>query len=565
MDRSQHYTVNINGRIRQSGFFGRDFSYRITPTHAGPVRLAPIRVTIGGRTLTAEGVNIIVKGIEKQDAVLIDVAASHESVLVNETFEITLTVAIRRLQGEFARYDPLLTGAPPHLQIPYIGDDTPAGIRAPDVRETLQGMLVSGNREPAFRINEYRIPRTGLLGIRMRELEEDARFRLQREPVTRDGKSYFAYRLTLRYVAEEQGTYTFGPVVFKGKIATAAHQDGTVDHRDIFAVGPACTVRVVPPPEEGRPATYIGVLGSNITAEALLDTQTCRVGDPLQLTLRVSRILRVDNLLPPKLNEHGDLTRRFRVYEDTLRIERKPERIDLTYRVRPTEPGTYEVPPIEIAYFDTEERAYRTVETKPIPIRVNPATDVQAPIMIGEADDGETDAQGQDPSLIVAPFDTTSTGLFGGGRAMSRLWPWALPGPLLWLSVLLAGHTRRMLAERRSGSRRRRALQRAVRSLREARAAAAQGNADAHALICTALREYLTDRYDVSGAALTPPETYDLLLRNAVSENSAAAFRRILEVHFNAGYGEGQASLQDVATDCEAAESILREIDARRD
>lgn len=561
--RNQFSVSMVNGRFQQTGFYGRDFTYRVTPTLAGPLRVGPVQVRIQSRNLRAEGPDILVRGIEEQDDVLIEITASQESVLVDEPFEVTLTVAVRRLEGDYARLDPLHPDKPPHLEIPYLAGDVPAGLKGPDVQARLQQMLVTKQRQPAFRINNYTVrkdPFDKPFSFEFGRMEEDALFRLDRRPVEKNGRQYFAYATVLRYLPEEQGAYTFGPAVFKGSIITRVGQDGNTQLRDVFAVGAACTVRVVPPPEEGRPATYVGAIGSNVVAEAFLDTQTCRVGDPLQLTVRVSGDMRIENLSPPNLADQAELTRRFKIYEDTIQVARAPEQVDFSCTARPIEPGTYEVPPIEIAYFDTHRREYSIARTRPIPIRVNAATEMQPPIVIGAPEGSDPAAEGGRDVLVVAPLDVDSSGLFPAAAAPMR-WRWGAPGPLAWLLVMLGKAGRHVASRRSSGRQRRHALPRALRRLSRLGSRAGDASAADHSELCRALREYLSDRYAVAGSAMTPPEVLDLLRHNGVDDESAAALHDILERHFNAGYGEEQAPGPDLPADCRRAALILKEMD----
>ena len=73
-----------------------------------------------------------------------------------------------------------------------------------------------------------------------------------------DGQTYFEYRLELQYTPKEEGDYVFGPVTFKGFIPVSVDESGNADGRDIFAVGRAATVRVVPPPLPVLLAKFFG-------------------------------------------------------------------------------------------------------------------------------------------------------------------------------------------------------------------------------------------------------------------------------------------------------------------
>jgi len=102
----QNITI-INGKVERTGFSGRIFTYEVTPLAAGAFAAGPVRLEDGSRPVVARGPVIDVLGIEKQEAVAISITSSRDTVLVDEPFDITLTVAIRRLDGNYVDFDPL--------------------------------------------------------------------------------------------------------------------------------------------------------------------------------------------------------------------------------------------------------------------------------------------------------------------------------------------------------------------------------------------------------------------------------------------------------------------------
>lgn len=563
-----HSSVSfINGQWKRTSFTGRQYAYDITPTQAGSFRAGPISLSVNGQVLTDPGPVVNVQGIEQQDDVIVTLKSSRESVLVDEPFEIMLSVAIKKLPGPHADADPFDPADPPNLSVDYLNGAPIDGLDMPDIRQELQKRLVSQPRGAGFAINNYTIQHSpfdlgslfdfeGSMGPR------PAKFSFDRRAGTRNGQPYFEYSLRLTYIPNAEDSHTFGPVIFKGKVLTDVTPGSVAVTRPVFAVGPAITVRVVPPPEEGRPASYIGAIGTDLSLDALLDAQTCTVGDPLTLTLSLGGQVRLENVQPPVLGAQTNLTRNFRIYDDTVRPVKHENSRDYVYTVRPTQAGTIEFPPVEAAYYDTRVRAYRTVRTRPIPLRVNETAAMAKDMIIDtvanrQTDDG-TDETGERP--IPAPMTVDPRGahpqpLLGGWWPLVVL----IAGPMLYALTGIAQILRRL---RRQRALRRRRLGAARRARSQIRRAAKTGDpAVARRRIVDALRAYLADRLDAAGPGLTPGDARRLLETHRVHPAATEAFVVVFERLFNAVYAHEQTPRDTVSVDTAELEKVIQDIE----
>jgi hypothetical protein len=534
----------INGAWSRTEFRGRLYTYQLTPTTSGVFRAGPVQLDVNGTRLTDPGPVVRVRGVERQDVVAVALEASRETVLVDEPFEIALSVTLKRLPPPYADADPLDPARPPTLRAGYLDGAPIAGLDPPDIRGALQGRLVAGRREPGFALNDYTVQHSPLDLQSMFDFEDmmgrrPARFRLDRDAVTVNGAPAFRYSLRFTFVPAQEGSYTFGPAVFKGEVLTGVGADKTAITRPIFAVGPALTVRVVPPPEAGRPATYIGAIGTDLTIKTELDARTCTVGDPLTLTLSLQGNVRMENIQPPVLGAQTNLARRFRILDETVRPLRPETGRAYAYTLRPTEAGTIEFPPVAVSYYDTDARAYRTVASQPLPLRVNPAAEVGEDSIIDTVA-GRADAA-DGGGLVVAPMTLTPLGAqpqpLAGGRWTRAV---LVGAPALFGLTWIGRGLVRLVRRRRARSRRRGALRRARAALRRAdgreRGAALNG-------ALAALRAYLRDRFDAADAAgLTPADARRLLTARGVPAAAADRFTAVFERVFNAAYAAGDAA-----------------------
>ncbi|MBN2302404.1 MAG: BatD family protein, partial [Lentisphaerae bacterium] len=497
----------VNGRRQKISSSGRTFTYEITPERAGMFVAGPIVVRTKDKTLTAAGPSVTVSGVDEQDWVSLSVEASKDSVLVDEPFDITMSVVIRRLDRPNNNIDPLDPHDPPNLTVGFLNQSPIDGLESPDIKNILQKLLVGETAEAGFTVNDYTIETSPMDlgdffsfdGFDIMRRSVKAKFMFQKHAAEKNSKPCFKYFITLRYVPAKEGSYTFGPAEFKGNIIAGVDDKGYGIRQRIFAIGPAVTVRVVPPPEENRPISYIGAIGSRINAEAALDSQTCKVGDPLTLTLSIDGDFRMENVFPPALSQQPAFSQNFRIYDDTVQSLPSNDRRIFTYTIRPTTVGTYELPPIELSYFDTNARMYKTICTAPIPIHANPSeqlnTDHIIETLTNTAFDAASRANETD-QLTAAPMHPTPDGhnnqqLFGSHYTF---WPIVIgPTGYLLLATILFIHSRApQLAVNR---RRQRALGKALAALTRLERAYESGENSAYEMF-TILRQYLIDRFD---------------------------------------------------------------------
>lgn len=561
-DISHQSIVIINGQMRREGFTGRTFHYRVTPIRAGRIALGPVSVRVDGVSLTQPGPPIHVTGIEPQEVVSIAVVPSRDAVLVDETFDIRMSVRIRKLPGAYSNHDPLLREEAPNLNLPFVSDQPVEGLQGPDVRQFLNSRLV-GRDQPGFAINDYTVQPDMLdFGAIFGQRNLPARFTFERQSVEVNGTAYWEYSFTLGYTPLKEGTHTFGPVLFKGRVPTAVQQDGTATAREIFAVGPAAIVRVIPPPESGRPDSYVGAIGTGLSVQAALDAQTCNVGDPLTLTLSIAGPVQIRNLFAPKLGLQPALVSRFEVYDDTVKTSRKDGTLVCEYTLRPRESGAMELPPVEVAYYDTSNRQYKVIATEPIPLKVRQSAEITASQVIG----GATNRPGPARLAAISIMAPAGMRMSASATATVPLVPdpgrWALlmaSGPFVFAAAAGLRLLRRKRPVIAASLRRRRALSASCRLL----GLAGHSPADCHALACRAFRTYVEMRLGVPAASMTPEEARQLLVKHGVPAGIAAEFRSRMQNHFDKTFATG-ASLQEPADMAEtisslrAAETALR-------
>lgn len=561
----QHVTI-INGKMERTGFRGRIFTYNVTPRETGRIPLGPVRLAHEGDTYQATGPVVTVVGAEKQDRVLVRLEASRDTVIVNEPFEITVAVSIRRLDGSYAGIDPFDTSNPPDLTVPHLQFQARPGLAGDDPQTILQSRVISGRRSAGFGINGINLnrnPINSFFSFDPMHADSRAIFRFERSEDTLRGKPYLTYRLTTRHVPKQEGAYAFGPIVFKGRAFTAVDAAGQATTRRIFASAPALTVRVAPPPRKGRPGSYVGAIGSNLVVDASLDTQTCNVGDPLRLTLTVRGAMSVDNLRAPRLGRQEALLDAFRVYDDTVEAETLDDGKAFTCIVRPIRAGTLELPPIEVAYYDSQARRYEIVRSEPIPLVAYQAAEVQENFVLAATNQPTRGAEVEREGLpIPAPITVTPTGSL-------PVPPWLAvwqaitlaAGPAAFAFLGLVALIRFRLTSTADSRKRRAALAKGRRLIEQAVRKAGRAPDEGRTLLFAGLRKYLAHRLGGTESGLTPRDAARLLREQEVDPELARTLVEILDRTFNAQYDPSAASNQDLAKDTRAVRAALRRLE----
>ncbi len=558
----------VNGQVTRQGFSGLVISYEITPLAAGLFQAGPVVVTVNDRRLTADGPSLSVTDIEKQDLVKLTIKSSNETVLIDEPFEITLTVQVKRLTGKFANMEPLFPDAPPVLTIPWLTTESISGLNGPDINQLLNKLLITNNRA-GFAINDFTRQSDPFdFSSFMSGNKRRALFALDRRLTSQDDNDYVEYSIALPYSPKDEGNYVFGPVVFKGSVPVKADDMGKALGMAVFAVGPACTVRVIPPPELDRPACFSGAIGSNLAVTASLDATTCSVGDPLKLTLELTGNVRFDKMLPPKLALQTNLLSHFTVYDNTVQTVKADGSCRYIYTLRPTHAGAFQVPPIEVAYYDVKSRTYKTIKTQMIPMAVKRGPEITASQIEGNTNRLSEAAQPSDDRIQpIAAARVDADGACSASLLGHPVWlAVAGAGPVLFFIGLMIRFYRQHNEQHRAALLRKQALPQAWRRLDKARKLGALdsgrlGSAATNEL-CAAIRHYIAERLEVPAPGITPEDVRHLLA-NTVTPATAGAVNElclIFEHYFNTGFSS-LAEKKDLGADCRKLKKLIREIE----
>ena len=189
------------------------------------------------------------------------------------------------------------------------------------------------------------------------------------DPVELRGRSYRCLRLLRSYLPTRGGRVelaesflNFGEAEQRGGFL----QTRLVKVKDYYVGCPRAYVEVVPLPEEGQPVDFTGAVGT-LAARASVDRRDVDAGESIKLTVEWTGAGNLEFFEAPDL-ARLDSFKGFRVYGRTE--EKSFEKRTTVYDLAPIDATVDAIPPIALRVYDPERRAYTSVETPPIPIRV---------------------------------------------------------------------------------------------------------------------------------------------------------------------------------------------------
>jgi len=295
---------------------------------------------------------------------------------------------------------------------------------------------------------------------------------------------------------------------------------------------------VLPLPEAGKLALASGLVG-RFTIAARADVRSVNVGDPITVAVTIAGEGNIKSIPEP----HFDSLPNFRVFsggtsEDVSTSDYRVSGRKMFDEVFvPQRPGTYNLPPFNLAYFDPSRRAFQPIHTDSIAVTV---TGAAADFTI--------------PSLRLAPdqlSDLASDVRFlktEGGRFRRRGDP-GLFGIAFWLGhilplaglTMLLGWRRRLLREAAdpAGRRRRLAHRHALARLQD-RAPGQPGSGDVSAeRVADAMLQYYSDRYNCVAQGLRREEMRLRLAGDGLPSVTVEEYLDILAVCDQKRYAPG--------------------------
>jgi len=321
-------------------------------------------------------------------------------------------------------------------------------------------------------------------------------------------------------------------------------------------------ITVLPLPDEGRPQSFGGAVGS-FTLDVTAQPREVRAGDPVTLSITLHGTGNVAHAEPPAVPGSDVL----KAYPPTT-IAEKEEGVTVEKRLEqaviPQAAGDVLLPGLSFSFFDPVAGRYQTAATQPIPIRVLPAPASPAPVLAptpAAPATAASEALGRD---LVSIKDDPGRLAVRDARRYRRAGFWLLQlVPLgAWLLVVAWDRRRRRLSGDERYARFTRAGAAARLRLREARAALGSGSASFYDALARGLHEYLAAKLDLPPGAVSAAGVTERLRALGAPDASVEEAGALLALCERARFAP--AGAEDMAQALTRAEALVQALERQR-
>lgn len=492
----------VNGRSTRTVVVQYLMNYRLTAKRKGTLQIPSVEVRVGGQTFTTEPVAIRVnEPVPVEDYKLV-CEFSKDTCYAGEPITMTTTFYIARNMRSFTLSLPILSS---NL---FYSEPVPMQQRA--------------NRD------YFQIP---INGEDVVAEKGDARLNGQQ-----------CVTLTFKHVLvpREAGELTVpdGTVSVEAVSKTRSRRRSPFDDFSLFGspddyeqvIVPADSLKlsVKPVPEEGKPANYSGLVGAFTLSTTAAPTDV-NVGDPITLTIALEGSYYLRHFELPPLQNQPALAANFRIPEEMAPGKAEDNRKVFTQTIRAQSDKVTAIPPIELAYFDTNAGTYKTVSSDPIPLAVRETQVVTAADAVGyspHVGTVEHVAMNEGIAHNFTESDALNNQYYGPDVWMrtARSWLLLLIPPALY--ALLAGS---VLFRRLGGIRFEGRYRKQARSRLEAALAGVGPEDDVYGASLGALRDYLGAKVGLNASALTFSDAQEPLGKAGASADSLSVLKGIFD------------------------------------
>ena len=493
----------LNGRRTQRVEY--TYTMRLVALEEGTFTLGPIVIQADGTSYQTDPAVITVRKTDisstpKGDRfIFVDLSVSRESLYLSEPYEAVMTIGIRKVEirGQVIELDML-------RQVLDLGASQLSVFAGSNVQRSERWLPDASGARHRYEVFEVRKSLT----------------------------------------ADEAGTTTIGPVFLAANYPTGVRSGffGRMEisqHRRESARADAVRLEVKAPPTEGRPALYNGAIGRYAMR---VDAKPTRVeqGQPITLTVVINGAP-LENMPGPDLASQADLASRFDFTTEEMVGDVEGSAKVFHRAIFPKQVGEQTVPPLRWAYFDPREERYVSVSSDPVVIIVDPPTNVPSASLSLIEQPAPTD-QTTDLTVLTGGISPNALDarvvLATRDASLSRPWLVTLAvAPMAWLVITLTSRRRTRLRTDVNFARRKRARRRAHAAIH--RSLGRSETVERLHGIAAALTAYLSDRFVLNSATLTPEEVRSTLTDSGLSESTASEIAAFLDACDTARYAPG--------------------------
>jgi len=483
-DVSQTSISIVNGRTTQNVVKRYVMGYSLAANQTGVAQIPPVSVTVDGQVYRTNPVSVNILQPGTTENLDVEMELSQPACFVGEPVVVTVKFYILSDIGDFQFNIPAFNGEMFYIEDPDVADKQAKPYRI-DGNTTA---LVSQTRV----MHNYRD--SVLLSFSKVLIPKQAG-QIQLEPVTVSADVVVGRK--------KSSQDPFFDNFF----------DGGKSYKRFMVSSKPAALTVQSLPEDGRPAQFYGLVG-RYTISADASPVSVNVGDPITLTIKIGGSKYLKPVQWPQLEQIPAMAANFKIpSQQSSPVVEDGSKV-FTQTIRANNDKVTEIPPIPLAFFDTEAKKYAVAATEPIKLTVAPTKVLTSQDLEGsdfapvnkevEAIKKGLSANYEGPDVITNMGFSPSAAIVSPAYAAV----WAVPLAGLILSSVLRALTH-TTPEKVAQRRRRRAAGKAVSRLR---GIVSLDRQQQRQLLGDIMKQYIGERFDRAAGSLTAADCHGIIM-----------------------------------------------------
>lgn len=518
-------SVSINGRESVTTIL----SYGISPSRKGTFTIPSFVVQVGNETYRTEPLVLTVGEPPQDEGLLLKASVSKEECFPQEPVTVIYKLYFSKVIREYRYRIPLLDQA----------EELSIESFVPEGRK--KGEITAGNFKLTAAVSDEKL----------------------------EGTSYKVFSLFFRIYPPKEGILELQPASIKAEVEEGFRRErdffGFVrrvsDYKTVIALSEALRLRVKPIPEEGRPPEYYGLVG-DYSIEVEADRTRVKVGDPINLTIRIKGEGRLKNVERPRLSKL-EAFKEFKIEENLAPGEIQGDSVVFDQRIRAGNEGIKEIPSVILPFFDVQSGTYKVARSRPLPLEVLPTRQVTAADIEGREGGGKPFVEKREIQEKAGGINANYFYLdaLSNQRLSVSLLLLALASPVAYFILLGIVRYYRKIASDPALLRQRGAWKKARGRLAEARSQMEGEARTFFDLLSRSLGGFMEDRYNLGEGEFTLVDLDALVRDQRISSELAGEARNVLDQCDAGRFGSSLLSTEERHRLVKRTEDLIKNLE----
>jgi hypothetical protein len=334
----------VNGRRSEFTQVTWVIQWQVEAHKEGRLRIPAVTVSQGSKHATTQAAELPVETIPVSDSMKLSVTLPDRPIFVGESVPVTVTLVCR---------------------------SEPQDLKWALPMAAMDAFTVSGPPVPPNTRQAFKIPAGG----------KEIVLPYQRDEIDQGGTRYARFVMTVLLAPRKIGKLDVPAASVVAALPIGrADFFGNFSSRLFRATDTPRTLEVKALPETDKPTNFAGAVGDQFSIDVQTSRSVVKLGEPVELAIRIKSNQRLDSLALGRLDGEGGLPKdKFVAPSEPATGELSDDGKTKTFKVTAQVIGAAtEVPAIAFSYFDPTKTAYQTIHSEPIALSVAGGSVVRA-------------------------------------------------------------------------------------------------------------------------------------------------------------------------------------------